>query len=110
MSFQFPHFHAYPGAMVILFIHFLATLARLFGPGGVRSVVAESLILWLAGPGTLIGIVRNPQAGELLTMRSTKVPFACTNPTKCATVVWISVVLSVWRSGRVAECCGLENR
>ena len=31
--------------LVILFIHFLATLARLLGPGGVRSIVAESLIL-----------------------------------------------------------------
>src|SRR6476660_3562322 len=30
---------------VILFIHFLVTLARLLGPGGVRSIVAESLIL-----------------------------------------------------------------
>jgi putative transposase len=31
--------------LVILFIHFIATLARLLGPGGVRSIVAESLIL-----------------------------------------------------------------
>jgi putative transposase len=31
--------------LVILFIHFLVTLARLLGPGGVRSIVAESLIL-----------------------------------------------------------------
>jgi putative transposase len=31
--------------LVILFIHFLATVARLLGPGGVRSIVAESLIL-----------------------------------------------------------------
>jgi hypothetical protein len=31
--------------LVILFIYFLATLARLLGPGGVRSIVAESLIL-----------------------------------------------------------------
>jgi hypothetical protein len=31
--------------LVILFVHFLATLARLLGPGGVRSIVAESLIL-----------------------------------------------------------------
>jgi hypothetical protein len=30
--------------LVILFIHFLVTLARLLGPGGVRSIVAESLI------------------------------------------------------------------
>ena len=30
---------------VILFIHFLATLARVLGPGGVRSVVAESLLV-----------------------------------------------------------------
>ena len=31
--------------LVILCIHFMATLARLLGPGGVRSIVAESLIL-----------------------------------------------------------------
>src|SRR6516162_4635555 len=31
--------------LVILCIHFMATLARLLGPGGVRSLVAESLIL-----------------------------------------------------------------
>jgi hypothetical protein len=31
--------------LVILFIHFLATLARLLGPGGVRSVVVESLLI-----------------------------------------------------------------
>jgi hypothetical protein len=31
--------------LVILFIHFLATLARLLGPDGVRFIVAESLIL-----------------------------------------------------------------
>jgi putative transposase len=31
--------------LVVLFIHFIATLARLFGPGGARSIVAESLLL-----------------------------------------------------------------
>jgi hypothetical protein len=31
--------------LVVLFIHFIATLARLLGPGGVRSIVAESLLL-----------------------------------------------------------------
>src|SRR5436853_5318854 len=31
--------------LVILFIPFIATLARLLGPGGVRSIVAESLIV-----------------------------------------------------------------
>src|SRR6516164_1492291 len=31
--------------LVVLFVHFIATLARLLGPGGVRSLVAESLIL-----------------------------------------------------------------
>jgi len=30
--------------LVVLFIHFIATLARLLGPGGVRSLVAESLL------------------------------------------------------------------
>src|SRR5271155_4192971 len=31
--------------LVVLFIHFIATLARLLAPGGVRSLVAESLLL-----------------------------------------------------------------
>src|SRR3984893_17328159 len=31
--------------LVVLFIHLIATLARLVGPGGVRSIVAESLLL-----------------------------------------------------------------
>ena len=31
--------------LVVLFIHFIATLARLLGPSGARSIVAESLLL-----------------------------------------------------------------
>src|ERR1700676_1773410 len=31
--------------LTVLFIHFISTLARLLGPGGVRSLVAESLLL-----------------------------------------------------------------
>ena len=31
--------------LVILFVHVIATLARLVGPGGVRSVVAESVLV-----------------------------------------------------------------
>jgi len=31
--------------LAALFIHFIAVLARLLGPGGVRSLVAESLLL-----------------------------------------------------------------
>jgi len=31
--------------LVVLLIHFIASLARLFGPGGARSLVAESLLL-----------------------------------------------------------------
>src|SRR5438067_10938369 len=31
--------------LVTLFIHFIATLARLLGPGGVRALIAESLLL-----------------------------------------------------------------
>jgi hypothetical protein len=30
--------------LIILFVHLITTLARLAGPGGVRSVVAESLL------------------------------------------------------------------
>ena len=30
---------------VVLFIHFIASLARLLGPGGARSIIAESLLL-----------------------------------------------------------------
>ena len=31
--------------LTILFIHLIVTIARLFGPGGARSVVAESLLV-----------------------------------------------------------------
>ena len=31
--------------LAVLFIHLIAVVARLLGPGGVRSVVAESLLL-----------------------------------------------------------------
>src|SRR6266852_8923906 len=31
--------------LVVLFLHLLATVARLAGPGGARSVVAESVLL-----------------------------------------------------------------
>jgi hypothetical protein len=31
--------------LVIIFVHVLATLARLLGPGGLRSVVAESILV-----------------------------------------------------------------
>src|ERR1035437_9316440 len=30
--------------LVILFVHVIATVARLLGPGGIRSVVAESVL------------------------------------------------------------------
>src|SRR2546429_1013849 len=31
--------------LIILFVHAIATLARLWGPGGIRSVVAESVLV-----------------------------------------------------------------
>jgi putative transposase len=31
--------------LAVLFVHFIAVLARLLGPGGVRSLIAESLLL-----------------------------------------------------------------
>ena len=31
--------------LLILLVHLIATLARLLGPGGLRSVVAESLLV-----------------------------------------------------------------
>jgi len=31
--------------LVILFVHVIATLARLLGPGGIRSVLAESVLV-----------------------------------------------------------------
>src|SRR6478736_276179 len=31
--------------LIILFVHIIATLARLLGPGGIRSVVAESVLV-----------------------------------------------------------------
>ena len=38
-------YHTSMRHLVVLFIHFLATLFRLLRPGGVRSIVSESLIL-----------------------------------------------------------------
>ncbi len=38
-------YHSSMRLLVVLFIHFVATLVRLLGPGGVRSIVAESLLL-----------------------------------------------------------------
>jgi putative transposase len=40
-----PATHSAMRNLVVLFIHFIASLARLLGPGGVRSLVAESLLL-----------------------------------------------------------------
>lgn len=31
--------------LIILLVHFISTLARLVGPGGLRSVVAETLLV-----------------------------------------------------------------
>jgi putative transposase len=38
-------YHSAMRHLAVLFIHFISTLARLLGPGGVRSLVAESLLL-----------------------------------------------------------------
>ena len=38
-------YHSSMRDLVVLFIHLLATLVRLVGPGGVRSLLAESLLL-----------------------------------------------------------------
>ena len=38
-------YHSSMRNLAVLFIHFIAVLARLLGPGGVRSIVAESLLL-----------------------------------------------------------------
>ena len=45
-SLGFPScYHSSMRNLALLFIQFVATLARLLGPGGVRSIVAESLLL-----------------------------------------------------------------
>jgi hypothetical protein len=31
--------------LAILFLHLISTIAKLFGPGGARSIVAESLLV-----------------------------------------------------------------
>jgi hypothetical protein len=31
--------------LAVLFVHFIAAMAQLLGPGGVRSLIAESLLL-----------------------------------------------------------------
>ena len=32
--------------LLILLVHLITTTARLMGPGGARSVIAESLLVW----------------------------------------------------------------
>jgi hypothetical protein len=71
--------------LVVLFIHFIATLARWLGPGGARSLVAESLLL----KHQLLILNRSRQrapnlsasdrilAGWLALWRSGCVPLAC---------------------------------
>ena len=44
-EFSIPCYHGQMRNLVILFIHLLTTVARLARPGGVRSVVAESLLI-----------------------------------------------------------------
>ena len=39
-------YHSSMRNLAVLFIHLLATLARLLGPGGVRSIVAETDVDW----------------------------------------------------------------
>ena len=43
-------YHSSMRNLAVLFIHLIATLARLLGPGGVRSVVAELLLLNSSAP------------------------------------------------------------
>lgn len=38
-------YHSLMRNLPVLFIHFIAVVARLLGPGGVRSLIAESLLL-----------------------------------------------------------------
>jgi hypothetical protein len=38
-------YHSLMRNLPVFFIHFIAVLARLLGPGGVRSIIAESLLL-----------------------------------------------------------------
>jgi putative transposase len=73
--------------LVVLFIHFIATLARLLGPGGARSMVAESLLL----KHQLLILNRSRQRAPNLSAadrilagwRSGCVPLACFGPQSC---------------------------
>src|SRR5580704_3549343 len=51
--------------LVALFIHFIATLAQLLGPGGVRSIVAESLLLKPQLPIVIRSRQRSPNPSEV---------------------------------------------
>jgi hypothetical protein len=42
---DFPPYYSSMRNLAVFVIHLIATLARLLGPGGVRSLVAESLLL-----------------------------------------------------------------
>jgi hypothetical protein len=73
---------------VVLFIHFIATLARLLGPGGARSMVAESLLL----KHQLLNLNRSRQRAPNLSRRTGSLPagwrsgcapLACFGPQSC---------------------------
>ena len=43
--------------LILLFVHLLTRLIRLAGPGGVRSVIAESILYKLTLDGKILGML-----------------------------------------------------
>ena len=85
--------------LVILFVHIIATLARLLGPGGIRSVVAESVLV----KQQLLILNRSRQRSPNLRSSDRLVAGLCALLIRPARLIRSAIVLKPSTSLRLAE-------
>ncbi len=78
--------------LAILFIHFIVTVARLYGPGGARSVVAESLLV----KHQLLILNRSQERAPDLRPSDRLIAGLCASLMRPARVVRSAIVLKLW--------------
>ena len=62
--------------LAVLFLHLLATVARLAGPGGARSVVAESVLIKHHCRSSIARGTGHPTSASLIAWLPACVPFS----------------------------------
>src|ERR1700731_1193936 len=90
--------------LVILFVHAIATLARLLGPGGIRSVVAESVLI----KQQLLILNRSRQRSPNLRTSDRLVAGLCALLIRPARLICSAIVLRPSTLSRLHQ--GLRNR